>query len=144
MSEKYCNLTQGGGLRFFKLSFYVQRRVKLRKRKEDKSRRKTDGTGQYANFVLMRNNSVVILRPVLVKFYRTGEETAFERHRSRVLINKEQKQLLLNLVLTINPRTYKRTRTPPPPTVLQRGGEEIRTNTRWIFRAIKAQGNKFT
>ena len=36
------------------------------KGKEDKSLRKTDGTGQYANFVLMRNNSVVILRPILI------------------------------------------------------------------------------
>ena len=68
----------------------------------------------------MRNNSVVILRPLLVKFYRTGEETAFQRRRSRVFINKEQKQLLLNLE-TINPRTYKQTRTPHRAT-MGRGG----------------------
>ena len=60
------------------------------------SLRGTDRIGQYANFLLMGNNSVVIQRPVLVRFYRNGEETAFERHRSRVLIDKEQKQLLLN------------------------------------------------
>ena len=52
------------------------------------------------------------LRPVLVKFYRSGEETAFERHGSRVVIDKEQKQLLLSRE-TINPRTYKQTPTPP-------------------------------
>ena len=33
---------------------------------EDKKLRKTDGTGQYANFVLMSNNSVVILTPILI------------------------------------------------------------------------------
>ena len=71
---------------------------------EDKSLRGTDRTGQYANFLLIRNNSVVILRPVVIRFYRTGEETAFERHCSRVLIDKEQKQLSLNWE-TINPRT---------------------------------------
>ena len=45
------------------------------KNQEDKSLRGTDGTGQYANFQLMSNNSVA--RPVLVRPYRTGEETAF-------------------------------------------------------------------
>ena len=71
-------------------------KARKNKKKEDKRLKVTDGTGQYANFLLMPNNSVVILRPVLVRFYRTGEETAFERHRGRVLIDKEQKQLLLN------------------------------------------------
>ena len=72
----------------------------------------------------MRNNSVVILRPVLVRFYRTGEETAIKRHaRIRVFIDKEQKQLLLNWE-TINPRMDKQTHTA---TVLQRGGKELRT-----------------
>ena len=46
-------------------------------KKEDNSLRGTDGTGQYANFLRLRNNSVVILRAVLARFYRTGEETAF-------------------------------------------------------------------
>ena len=41
-------------------------------------------------------HSVVILRAVSVRFYRTGEEIAFERHCSRVLTDKEQKQALLN------------------------------------------------
>ena len=108
-------------------------------KKEDKSLRGTDGTGQYTNFLLMRNNSVVILRAVLVRFHRTGEETGFERHHSRVLIDKEQKQLLLNWE-TINPRAYELTHIP---TVVQRGGEGLRTIPLWGFRSIKAQGNKF-
>ena len=64
--------------------------------REDKSLRGTDGTGQHENFLLMHNNSVVIRGQVLVRIYRIGEETAFGGHRSRVLTDNEQKQLLLN------------------------------------------------
>ena len=39
---------------------------------------------------------MVIQGQVLVRFYRIGEETAFERHRGRVLTDKEEKQLLFN------------------------------------------------
>ena len=114
----------------------MQRRVKLRK-KEDKRLRGIDGTGQYASFLLMHNNSVVILRPVLVRFYRTGEETTFKRHRSRFFIDKEQKPLLLNWE-TINSRTYKLTHTS---TVVRARGEGLTTIPCWGFRSIKAQGN---
>ena len=82
----------------------------------------------------MRNNSVVILRSVLVRFYRTGDETAFERNRCRVLIDKEHN---LNWTgETINPRTHT-------PTVVQGGGEGLRIIPRGGFRPIKAQENQF-
>ena len=81
------------------------------RQKEDKSLRGTDGTGQYAKLSFMWNNSVVILRPVLVRFYRTGEEPTFERYHSRVLIDKEQKQLLFKKQFTLG-RTSKLTPTP--------------------------------
>ena len=51
-------------------------------------------------------------------YHKSGEQIAFERYLCRVLIDKEQKQLLLN------PRTYKQTHTP---TVVQGGGKEFRT-----------------
>ena len=49
----------------YQLSFYVQRREK-----DDKILRGTDGTGHSKGI-----HSVVIIRAVLVRFYRTGEES---------------------------------------------------------------------
>ena len=105
---------------------------KIKKKKKDKSLRVTDKTGQYATFLPMRNSSVVILRPVLVRFYRTGEETVFERHRSRVLINKEPN----NYFLTEKQLTLRRT-SQLIPTVVQKGKEGLRTIPRQGFRSIK-------
>ena len=70
---------------------YLRAKTCQIKKKVDKSLRKTDGTGQYANFVLMRNNlCVIILKPVLVRFYRTGEESAFESHREECSSTKHK------------------------------------------------------
>ena len=76
------------------------------KNQEDKSLRET---GQYAYFLLVRNNSVASgfsadfcmqngglggNKKSLVQFYRSGEENACERHCSRVSIDKEQNNIV--------------------------------------------------
>ena len=115
------------------------------KKKEDKRLRGTDGTGltqqvsmktfySYATFSV-----VVILRPVLVRFYRTGEETAFERHRSGMecssIMNKNNcfKQMINHRIYVLNLSSWEKKKKTEKKSDL----DGIRThdlwNTGWAF-----------
>ena len=74
--------------KIFQTKLLCAKAHKLRKERTRACEELTE-PGQYVNFLHIRNNFVVILRSVLVRFYWIGLETTFEGHRSIVLIDKE-------------------------------------------------------